>query len=169
MSAARARLSDALRARRESLARREEEATAKAAAGAAAASDDRGKGAPPRGDIESGIVVGGGAGDDETEAEEERRIDASVLAWEEAAGEAEAVPSLPTLARASLGEARLRVREASVALGEVISAEEEQQLQQARSRRGRGDISVVGGAIGASRNSRQRQRKPVSPPPPHDR
>lgn len=170
LSAARVRLADALRARRESLSRREEAEEA-AAAKAAAESD---KGAPPHGgDIESGVVVVGGAGAGaDTETEEDRRIEASVLDWERAAGEAEAVPSLPTLARASLGEARLRVREAGAALGEVISAEEEQQLQQQarlRRARGRGEISVVGGAIGASRNSRQRQRKPVSPPPPHNR
>ena len=160
MSVARARLSDALRARRESLARREAEEAEEAAAPAAAAAQG--------GDIESGIVVTGAADEAAAEAAEERRIDADVLAWERAAGEAEAVPSLPALARASLGEARLRVREAGAALGEVISAEEEQLLQ-ARRRRGRPDIVVVGGAIGASRNSRQRQRKPVSPPPPHDR
>ena len=95
-----------------------------------------------------------------------RGIDSDVVAWEKAAGEAEAVPSLPPLARASLGEARLRVREAGAALGEVISAEEEQAA--VARRRGRGGVAVVGGAINASRNSMQRQKKPTSPPPSHE-
>jgi H+-transporting ATPase len=167
MSVARGRLSDALRARRESLAKREEEGDEREGE-EAAADKDLGKSTAPaaaaaaaRGDIESGIIAPGAGG--EVGA---RGIDSDVVAWEKAAGEAEAVPSLPPLARASLGEARLRVREAGAALGEVLSAEEEQAAARRR-RQGRGEVVGGGGAIGASRNSRQRQRKPASSPPPH--
>lgn len=151
MSVARARLSDALRARRDSLARRREEE----------GEEEKASPPPPR-DVESGLKED----EHEEEEQEEHRIDAEVLAWEKAAGEAEAVPSLPALARASLGEARLRVREAGAALGEVISAEEEQAA--VARRRGRGGVAVVGGAINASRNIMQRQKKPTSPPPSHE-